>query len=54
MGERRKTARSRALLGGVIAFNQRMSSMDCQVRNISAAGAKVTFTNTAVFLIGSI
>jgi DNA integrity scanning protein DisA with diadenylate cyclase activity len=48
MGERRKTARSRALLGGVIAFNQRMSSMDCQVRNISPAGAKVTFTNTAV------
>jgi PilZ domain-containing protein len=48
MGERRKTVRSRALLGGVIAFNQRMSAMDCQVRNISAAGAKVTFTNTAV------
>jgi hypothetical protein len=25
-----------------------MSSMDCQVRNISPDGAKVTFTNTAV------
>jgi PilZ domain-containing protein len=48
MGERRKAARSRTLLGGVIAFNRRMSSMDCQVRNISLAGAKVTFTNTAV------
>jgi hypothetical protein len=48
MGERRKAARSRALLGGVIAFNRRMSSMDCQVRNISPAGAKVTFTNTGV------
>jgi hypothetical protein len=47
MGERRKAARSRTLLGGVIAFNRRMSSMDCQVRNISPAGAKVTFTNTA-------
>ena len=47
MGERRKAARSRTLLGGVIAFNRRMSSMDCQVRNISPVGAKVTFTNTA-------
>lgn len=48
MGERRKAARSHTLVGGVIAFNRRMSSMDCQVRNISPVGAKVTFTNTAV------
>ncbi|HXZ21128.1 MAG TPA: PilZ domain-containing protein [Pseudolabrys sp.] len=48
MAERRKAARSRTFLGGVIAFNQRKSSMDCQVRNFSAAGAKVTFANTAV------
>jgi len=48
MTERRQAARTRSLLGGVIAFNSRASTMDCQVRNISAAGAKVTFTNTAV------
>lgn len=46
--ERRKALRSRSLLGGVIAFNKRASTMDCQVRNISASGAKVSFTNTAV------
>jgi hypothetical protein len=48
MVERRKSMRARTLLGGVIAFNDRASSMDCQVRNLSTAGAKVTFTNTAV------
>jgi hypothetical protein len=48
MAERRKIARSRTFLGGVIAFNQRKSSMDCQIRNFSTAGAKVTFANTAV------
>ncbi|HEY7229240.1 MAG TPA: PilZ domain-containing protein [Pseudolabrys sp.] len=48
MVERRKTARARTLLGGVIAFNKRASTMDCQVRNLSPAGAKVTFVNTAV------
>lgn len=48
MTERRKAIRSRSLLGGVITFNKRASTMDCQVRNISAAGAKLTFTNTAV------
>ncbi|HZP69052.1 MAG TPA: PilZ domain-containing protein [Pseudolabrys sp.] len=40
--------RSRTLLGGSIAFNNRASTMDCQVRNLSQGGAKVTFTNTAV------
>jgi len=48
MAERRKAVRARTLLGGVIAFNSRASTMDCQVRNLSSAGAKVTFTNTAV------
>lgn len=48
MVEKRKAARSRTLLGGVIAFNNRASTMDCQVRNLSAEGAKVIFTNTAV------
>ena len=48
MVEKRKATRSRTLLGGVIAFNNRASTMDCQVRNFSAGGAKVIFTNTAV------
>ena len=47
MSERRRAARSRTFLGGVIAFNQRKSSMDCHVRNFSPSGAKVTFANTA-------
>ena len=48
MVEKRKATRSRTLLGGVIAFNNCESTMDCQVRNLSADGAKVTFSNTAV------
>jgi hypothetical protein len=47
MVEKRKAARSRTLLGGVIAYNNRASTMDCQVRNLSTSGAKVTFSNTA-------
>jgi len=47
MVEKRKASRSRTLLGGVIAFNNRASTMDCQVRNLSAGGAKVTLSNTA-------
>ncbi len=48
MVERRKTVRSRTLLGGLIAFNRRKSSMDCEIRNFSPAGARLHFTNTAV------
>jgi hypothetical protein len=48
MVEKRKAARLRTLLGAVIAFNDRASTMNCQVRNLSAGGAKVTFSNTAV------
>lgn len=48
MAERRKSVRSRTYLGGVIAFNKRRSTMNCYVRNISAAGARVALTNAAV------
>ena len=48
MFERRKSARSRTYFGGVIAFNKRSSTMNCHVRNISPAGAKVALTNAAV------
>ena len=46
MQDRRKTTRMRTYFGGQIAFNQRMSVMDCLVRNISAEGAKLVFSET--------
>lgn len=46
MQDRRKIARSRTFFGGVIAFNQRSSTMNCLVRNFSAEGANVAFNNT--------
>src|ERR1700730_12618665 len=47
MQERRKLARNRTFLGGVIAFNRENSTMDCLVRNLSVGGAKISFTYTA-------
>src|SRR5258708_7346856 len=47
MQEKRELARNRTFLGGVIAFNHRKSTMDCLVRNLSAAGARISITNTA-------
>jgi hypothetical protein len=46
MQDRRKTTRTRTYFGGQIAFNRRMSVMDCLVRNISAEGAKLVFSET--------
>jgi hypothetical protein len=37
--ERRKTPRLRSLLSGRVSFNQRQSTLDCVVRNISDDGA---------------
>jgi hypothetical protein len=48
MSERRKDLRARTILGGVISFNKRSSTLDCNVRNFSAHGARVELTNTAV------
>jgi len=48
MSERRKELRSRTLLGGVIAFNERRSTLDCSVRNFSERGARIEFTNIAL------
>jgi hypothetical protein len=39
MEERRKVKRARVLKGAKIIFNQRVSSLDCLVRNLSDAGA---------------
>jgi hypothetical protein len=48
MHEKRKQARSRAFLGGEIAFNRRRSTFECCVRNISPAGAFIVLDSTAV------
>ena len=39
MEEKRKVKRTRVLKGAKIIFNQRVSSLDCIVRNLSDAGA---------------
>ena len=41
MSERRQTTRNRSLLGGRIIFNNRNSSLDCVVRNLSPTGARI-------------
>src|SRR3982750_3504503 len=46
MMDRRQTARARVIYSGVIAFNQRSSTMNCVVRNFSESGVKVEFRNS--------
>ena len=41
--ERRREARSRTVLGARAVFNERFSTMDCRVRDISAGGARLRF-----------
>jgi hypothetical protein len=48
MIERRQTARARVIYGGVIAYDERRSTMNCVVRNLSEDGVKVEFDNTAL------
>lgn len=48
MNDRRKIARSRTLLGGVIGFNQRQSTLSCTVRDLTADGARIVFDGTAL------
>ena len=45
MLERRKIDRSRTYFGGLVAYNRRRSTLDCLVRNFSADGAKLAFSN---------
>lgn len=47
MQERRKAQRGRTYLGGVVAFNNRCSTLDCLVRNMSQDGAKIEFAGPA-------
>jgi hypothetical protein len=48
MIERRNSARARVIYGGVIAYNERRSTMECVIRNFSETGAKVEFENAAL------
>ena len=45
MQERRKLNRGRTYLGGRIVFNNRSSTLDCLVRNLSQDGAKIVFAD---------
>ncbi len=42
----RNTERNRSMLGAHIIFNNRNSTLDCQVRNISATGARLVLSET--------
>ena len=48
MIERRHNARARVIYSGVIAYNERRSTVDCVIRNFSEDGVKVEFDNTAL------
>lgn len=44
--ERRRTARQKSFLRGMIYFNNRRSAVDCLIRDISAYGARVIFSDS--------
>jgi len=46
--ERRRSVRNRTLIGGKVIFNQRQSTLDCTVRNLSEDGALLVFPNSVV------
>jgi hypothetical protein len=48
MEDRRRTARQRSFLGGLIRFNAGYSSMNCVVANISLDGAKLRFGSSVM------
>lgn len=41
-----RAARSRTLIGARALFNDGRSSFDCQIRNMSATGARLSFEST--------
>jgi PilZ domain-containing protein len=47
MLDRRQSPRDKVLYGGVAEINERGSTMDCVVRNVSEAGACVEFNQAA-------
>ena len=46
MSERRNSTRQKSFLRGCIYFNNRRSALDCLVRDISATGARLIFSDT--------
>jgi hypothetical protein len=47
MLDRRQSVRDRVIFGSVASINERGSTMDCVVRNLSKGGACVEFDETA-------
>lgn len=48
MQERRSEQRGRTYLGGRVAFNNRWSTVNCLIRNMSAHGAMIEFSDPVV------
>jgi hypothetical protein len=48
MSDRRQIFRSRVYYGGLVAFNDRQSTLACVVRNLTAFGARIEFENPAL------
>jgi hypothetical protein len=46
MSERRTSSRQKSFLRGCIYFNKRRSATDCLIRDISATGARLIFSDT--------
>ena len=44
MGERRRSSRQKSFLRGCIYFNARRSAVDCLIRDLSGAGARLIFS----------
>jgi len=44
MGERRRSARQKSFLRGCIYFNKGRGAVDCLIRDISAEGARIIFS----------
>lgn len=48
MQDRRKEQRGRTFLGSAVAFNNRCSTVDCSVRNLSENGARLEFAHAVL------
>ena len=48
MSERRQLPRNRVYYGGMVAFNDRNSTLACVVRDFTTRGARIEFENAAL------
>ena len=46
MAERRGSQRQKSFLRGCVYFNKRRNAVDCLIRDISSAGARIIFSDT--------